>query len=212
MRLRLVAIPALLSLCLTGCRTLSNSDTVQTYAISPLTSKELPLSEPEGSKYPVQWGDTLWGIAQAFGLKIASLKSANKLSHQHHLRAGQNLFIPLPRESRRFFWPLYGQSTVTAENGLKIKSGSGSPVRAARSGRIAVATDNLSGFGKTVIIDHLDGYLTIYAGLEDMSVQPGADIRQGIVLGHLGENALHFEIRYGNKPRNAAALLPLVNS
>ena len=58
------------------------------------------------------------------------------------------------------------------------------------------------------MLDHLDGYLTVYAGLEQLLTAPGATLRQGIPLGSLGARALHFEIRYGAVPKDTLALLP----
>ena len=84
----------------------------------------------------------------------------------------------------------------------------GSLVRASRSGRVAVATQQLSGWGKTVVMDHPDGHLTVYAGLDQILVSPGTELRQGTPLGTLGSRALHFEIRYRASARDALALLP----
>lgn len=121
---------------------------------------------------------------------------------------GQQLFIPLPRETRNFLWPVRGTSQRTTASAVEIMAPSGSLVRASRSGRVAVATRALSGLGKTVVVDHLDGYLTVYAGLDHLLVDPGAFLRQGIPVGSLGAGALHFEIRYGTSPRNPLTLLP----
>ena len=71
-----------------------------------------------------------------------------------------------------------------------------------------MATRHLSGRGKTVLIDHLDGYVTVYAGLDQLLVAPDTILRQGMPLGRVGSEALHFEIRYEAKPKNALALLP----
>jgi murein DD-endopeptidase MepM/ murein hydrolase activator NlpD len=62
--------------------------------------------------------------------------------------------------------------------------------------------------GKTVILDHLDGYYTIYGGLEQLFVRPGASVRQGLPVGSLGSRSLHFEVRYGVEPKSTLALLP----
>jgi len=81
-------------------------------------------------------------------------------------------------------------------------------VRASRSGRVAVATRRLAGLGPTVILDHLDGYYTIYGGLEQLFVSPGSFVKQGIPVGSLGSSSLHFEVRYGPEPKSTLALLP----
>jgi murein DD-endopeptidase MepM/ murein hydrolase activator NlpD len=96
----------------------------------------------------------------------------------------------------------------TAATGVEISASPGSLVRASRSGRVAVAARQVSGWGKTVIIDHLDGHLTVYSGLGQILVSPGSSIRQGMPIGNTGSAALHFEIRYGSHLQNTLALLP----
>ena len=125
------------------------------------------------------------------------------------MKVGQKLFIPLPPETTRFLWPVRGSSrTSGTSHGIEIVAPPGSLVRASRSGRVAVATRHLAGWGKTVVLDHFDGYLTIYSGLDQMLVAPGAALRQGMPIGNVGSHMLHFEIRYGETPRNVLALLP----
>jgi len=151
----------------------------------------------------------LWRIARAYGLDVNALAAANRLNGANPVSIGRRLFIPLPVESNRFLWPAQGSvRSARASRGIEIVTQPGSIVRASRSGQVALATRQLSGLGKTVILDHADGYLTIYAGLDDVLVMPGTRLRQGMPLGSVGSRALHFEIRYGTTPKNALALLP----
>jgi murein DD-endopeptidase MepM/ murein hydrolase activator NlpD len=141
-------------------------------------------------------------------LTTQHLASANRLPDKN-LKVGQRLFIPLPPETGNFLWPVRGTlRSPGSSHGIDIAAPAGSLVRASRSGRVAVATRKLSGWGQTVVIDHLDGYLSVYAGLGKIHVAPGATLRQGATVGSLGGRDLHFEIRLGNSPKNALALLP----
>ena len=160
-----------------------------------------------GSYHRVRRGETLWRIARSYGLSAETLAATNRLSSAQQLTVGQQLFIPIPPESSRFLWPVRGSATV-ASQGIAIRAPSGSLVRASRSGRVAVATQRLSGLGKTVLMDHLDGYFTIYGGLEQILVSPGSYVRQGMPVGSLGSKSLHFEVRYGVEPKPTLALLP----
>jgi len=160
-----------------------------------------------GSTHQVRPGETLWRIARSYGLEVATLAAANRLADTRHLDVGQKLFIPLPKETQQFLWPIRG-TLGPSGSGVDIAAPPGSLVRASRSGRVAVATHRLSGWGKAVILDHLDGYLTVYAGLDQLLAAPGVHLRQGVPLGSLGPRALHFEIRYGTAPKDAFALLP----
>jgi murein DD-endopeptidase MepM/ murein hydrolase activator NlpD len=174
-----------------------------------LPSPTQALPSLHGSYHQVRRGETLWRIARSYGLDVRALAAANRLPSMGHLEAGQQLFIPLPSESKRFLWPVRGSlRTLSASHGVEITAPAGSLARASRSGRVAIATRRLSGLGKTVVLDHFDGYLTIYSGLDQILVGPGADLRQGIPVGRLGSRALYFEIRYGATPKNTLALLP----
>jgi len=161
-----------------------------------------------GSYHQVRPGETLWRIARCYGLDVDRLAKANRLPSAEQLRIGQRLFVPLPNDdSAQFFWPLLG-ALGPSSRGIAISAPPGSLVRAARRGRVAVATRQLTGWGKTIVVDHLDGYLTVYAGLERLLVTPGVEMRQGAPIGTIGSVPLHFEIRHGNTSKDALALLP----
>ena len=198
------SISALLAWICLGCASVPSIGTPQ--ATQPQT---LALPRLQGSYHIVQRGETLWRIAHSYGLDPNALASANRLPSTTSVSAGQRLFIPLPTERAGFLWPLRGSlRPAIGSHGIEIDGPSGSLVRAARGGRVAVAAREVSGWGKTIVLDHLDGYLSIYAGLDQLLVAPGAQLRQGMPVGSLGSAPLHFEIRYGAKPKNALALLP----
>ena len=194
-----------------GCETIPEAEVIAPPAARYPAPSSQPTPSLSGSFYTVRRGDTLWRIAHSYGLNAHQLAVANRMSSASRLRIGQTLFLPLPAESPQFLWPVRGRIGRATE-GLQIVAPSGSLVRASRSGRVAVATRHLSGWGKTVILDHFDGYLTVYAGLEQILVAPGVDVRQGLPVGSVGSGALHFEIRYGRTPKNAMALLPRESS
>ncbi len=198
MTVRLISVIGLL---LTGCAT------------APMEQTALPKTQAlpalNGSYHTVRRGETLWRIAHAYGLEPQILASVNHLPSGGQLAVGQKLFIPLPAESSHFLWPVEGRHrSAGASKGLHVSVPEGSLVRASRSGRVAVATRALSGWGNTIILDHLDGYLTVYAGLEQILIAPGASVRQGVPIGTVGSGGLHFEIRHGVHPQDALQLLP----
>lgn len=197
---QVVLFIALCALAPTGCETIPEAT---------LTPPRHAIPALQGSYYQVRPGETLWGIARSYGVDPRALASANRITPETPLQRDQRLFIPLPAETNQFLWPVRGSVVMAGPSrGVRIRAAAGSLVRASRGGRVAVATRDLSGWGKTVIVDHLDGYLTIYAGLEQILISPGAQLRQGTPLGSLGSSPLHFEIRYGAEPKNTAALLP----
>jgi septal ring factor EnvC (AmiA/AmiB activator) len=88
--------------------------------------------------------------------------------------------------------------------GLFIRSQSGQEVRAVASGRVVFA-DWLRGFGNLLIIDHGQGYLTIYGNNESVLKEVGEVVRTGDAVATVGasggnqESGLYFEIRHKGK-------------
>lgn len=112
-----------------------------------------------------------------------------------------------------FSWPVKGRvSSVFGprrrkmHEGLDIAAPKGTPVRAARSGHVIYATNRISGYGKMVIIRHVDSYSTVYAHLSKIKVKKGQFVSRGEVLGLVGRtghatgNHLHFEVRAQRVP------------
>ena len=162
----------------------------------------------------MQPGDSLWGIARDFGWEVPSLAKINRLSSPYQVAVGRRLYVPPPKESRRFFWPMRGRlsrlrrTTSSGGRSIEISSPEGMVVRAARTGWVAVAAQQLSGFGRIVILEHQEGYYSVYAGLDQLLVQPGVQVRQGNPLGIIGRAPLYFEIRNGARPADPLRLLP----
>ncbi|MBI4597337.1 MAG: peptidoglycan DD-metalloendopeptidase family protein [Candidatus Omnitrophica bacterium] len=190
-----------LVLALGGCSSVPG----RTIAV-PASAQAVP--QLAGSYHLVQRGETLWRIARDYGLTAQQVAAVNRLPNAARLHTGQRLFIPLPTESARFLWPLRGSVRSSGGVALDISAASGSLVRASRGGAVAIAAARIPGLGKTLILDHRDGYLSIYGGLDQLLVGPNMAVRQGVPIGTIGAGSLHFEIRYQTKPKNALALLP----
>ena len=127
----------------------------------------------------------------------------------------------LPRGASPFVWPVptgvvssrFGPRGETHHDGIDISSSEGTPVRAARAGRV-LYSDRLRGYGNLVILEHDDGYATVYAHNRENRTRAGAVVRQGDVIGAVGRSGktsgpnLHFEIRKDNVARNPLFYLP----
>lgn len=89
--------------------------------------------------------------------------------------------------------------------GVFIRAAEGSQVRALAAGRVVFA-DWLRGFGNLLIIDHDDGYMSLYGDNEALYKQVGDKVRAGEVVSAAGnsggnaESGLYFEVRFQGKP------------
>ncbi len=95
--------------------------------------------------------------------------------------------------------------SVLTSSGIDIQAPRGTPVRCVHSGQVAMVAA-MAGVGYMVIVDHNDGYYTVYAHLEQVNVQEEQFIEGGAVLGTVGELGslegpkLLFAIHKGKKP------------
>ena len=89
--------------------------------------------------------------------------------------------------------------------GLLLAAKTGEPVRAVAAGRVVYA-DWLRGFGNLLIIDHGEGYMSLYGHNETLLKRVGDDIGGGDTVatvgnsGGSGESGLYFELRHQGKP------------
>ena len=117
-------------------------------------------------------------------------------------------------------WPLRGPVTSPYGNrwgrlhaGIDISAGMGTPIRAAKAGRVIFA-GSMSGYGNTVIIDHGGGFTTLYAHQSRLGTGDGASVSQGQVIGFVGSTGhstgphLHFETRVNGSAQNPMRYLP----
>lgn len=89
----------------------------------------------------------------------------------------------------------------------------GTPIRAAQSGKVAAVRRDATGYGVHVRIQHADGFQTIYGHLWDFAVQVGETVQPGQVIARSDNTGnstgphLHFELRRNNVPVDPAPLL-----
>jgi murein DD-endopeptidase MepM/ murein hydrolase activator NlpD len=90
--------------------------------------------------------------------------------------------------------------------GIDIGGDHGQPVLAARSGRVVYSGSGMRGYGKTVILDHGDGFQSLYAHNSRLLVRVGQRVEQGTPVALLGRTGnatadhCHFEIRREDRP------------
>lgn len=119
-----------------------------------------------------------------------------------------------------FTWPVHGIITQFASwyhMALDIAAPYGTPIIAAKSGVVASVSTGGSwdwGYGNDVIIDHGDGYKSLYAHMEAVNVHPGQEVTGGqTVIGWIGLTGrttgphVHFEIRHNDVNLNPLPFL-----
>ena len=121
--------------------------------------------------------------------------------------------IPFSRQRGRLPWPADGEvitrfgkvrdtnyDVVLENDGIDIRANVGNPVYAVFAGNV-VFRDWIDERGNMVVLDHGNGYYTLYAHLDRFSVEKSDEVVAGQEIGKVGETGslkgsiLHFEIR-----------------
>lgn len=124
---------------------------------------------------------------------------------------------PFSEHKGKLTWPVagtllhdFGQPRVSGEikwNGVVLAAPRGREVRAVYHGRVAFA-DWLAGMGLLVIVDHGEGFMTLYGYNETILKNAGDWVAPGDVIATVGDSGgqseagLYFELRNGTKPLN----------
>jgi len=105
--------------------------------------------------------------------------------------------------SGSFVWPAQGSITsnfVWYHKGIDIANRAAPNILAADSGTVIAAGWDGSGYGNKVVVDHGNGYRTLYGHLQAIYVVPGQTVGRGSAVGKMGSTGrstgthLHFEV------------------
>ncbi len=121
--------------------------------------------------------------------------------------------------SGTFVWPannhsLSGYDYTAIHHGLDICAHLGDPIYATDNGVIVWAGPNAYGYGNLIVIDHGNGWQSVYGHLSQWNVQCGQSVYQGNLIGLAGSTGnssgphLHFEIHYKGGSVNPWTVLP----
>ncbi|WP_084820309.1 M23 family metallopeptidase [Mesobacillus campisalis] len=125
------------------------------------------------------------------------------------------------RGEGNFVWPA-GGGYVSSQmgyrwgkmhKGIDIARPSDLGIKAVDNGKVVSAGYNNGGYGNKVVIDHQNGYRTVYAHLASISVKPGQTVQRGSKIGVMGRTGdstgvhLHFEVYKNGKLVNPMSVL-----
>ena len=101
-------------------------------------------------------------------------------------------------------------------SGVDLAAGEGTPVYAADHGKVIVAEDSGNGYGKYIILDHRNGYKTLYGHNSELLVSVGDVVAKGdriALSGNTGNSTgphLHFEIHVNDEKVDPQQYITLV--
>ena len=129
---------------------------------------------------------------------------------------------PFSRLKGRLPWPAegtlrhrYGSSRIAGQlnwEGMMISAQTGAPVVAVHTGRV-IFSDYLRGHGLLIIVDHGEGYMSLYAHNQTLLKQVGDKVSGGDTIARIGTSGgqsysgLYFEIRHKGQPTDPAPWL-----
>ena len=181
----------------------------------------------------VEEGQTLWRIARAYGIELNLLIDTNRIEDPTDVAIGTRLRIPGAErvlyvepapvspdspvttedgERALFLRPLKGATLSyfgaprggRSHKGVDLKGVGGEPIQAARKGTVAFS-GSMRGYGNVVILEHADGWSTLYAHNRTNLVRSGELVREGQTIARVGRTGnastehCHFELRRRNR-------------
>ncbi len=202
--------------------------------------QEVQIPPVTGVVHKVKRGETVYSIAKKYNTDAQQIVNwpFNNFTDldTFALASGQTLVVPdgvMPEEQPvytprmiaqvglnpgdgRFIWPTQGiitQRPVSYHMALDIANSSLPPIGSADGGTVVLTEKQRYGYGWHIIIDHGNGYQTLYGHLSDIYVSPGQAVSKGSIIGRMGSTGrstgthLHFEIRKGGVLLNPLGFL-----
>ena len=195
-----------------------------------------------GVLHTVLSAQTLSEIADVYDVATAEITAVaeNGIADEDSLIIGQEILVLNPKRfsslggsggilivntgassASGLVWPVSGMITSYFGPGhplgidIDLSHAPYAPVAAAAAGAVTFAGGNpCCSYGYYVVVDHGNGYSTLYAHFSSISVVVGQYVSQGQVLGYGGNtgystgNHVHFEVKYGGNVINPMNVLP----
>jgi murein DD-endopeptidase MepM/ murein hydrolase activator NlpD len=184
---------------------------------------------PAANTYTVRAGDTLYLIARKFGVSVQTLTAVNNISNSALIYPGQTLIIngeaqetapanPTPAPDSLFIWPTTSRHIIRyyayGHQAVDIVVTTGTAVQAMAAGKIEFAGWNYNGYGNLVVVDHGNGWRTLYAHNSQLQVKTGDAVAQGDTIALSGSTGnstmphIHLEMMLNLSYINPCTQLP----
>lgn len=202
--------------------------------------QELNILPVDGAYHTVSQGENLEDIAEEYKVEPEAIAEypGNDLAAPYALQVGQKLIIPggekpyvprrvfayngnVPQGAQKgtgsFVWPMSGLITQIFWEGhraIDIGAPEGTEIVACDSGYVALAQWSDVGYGRMALIDHGNGYQTLYAHMSAYYVEAGQSVAKGEAIGRCGSTGnatgphLHLEVIKDDVRRNPFIYLP----
>ncbi len=161
------------------------------------------------------------GVLQKDESRLNGLLAALERARREEAARGGGGATPLPgsittADLGKLDWPVegtivyrFGRDTLPSGgiirwNGVGIAAPIGTPVKAVEAGKVRLV-GQFGTYGLTIVLEHGNGYYSVYSHLQSAAVKLGSTVTKGDVIGAVGgENSdygphLHFEIRGENQ-------------
>lgn len=189
--------------------------------------QHLTIPSMDGLFYTVKENDTIYSIADSYGISFEEIVDVNDLTSES-LALGQKVFIPGAKMDAAslqsamgevFIWPIKASYRITSRfgaradpftgvasnhTGIDMACPKGTAIRASMSGTV-IYSGYSNIYGNYVIIKHTDGYQTLYGHMSRILTSKGAYVSQGSTIGLVGSTGystgphLHFSVYKNGK-------------
>ena len=150
------------------------------------------------------------------------IKNQNITSRGNNIRVDNPNITQHPLDSYTYISSNFGNRSRGFHTGVDFACPGGTAVLAVKSGTVVTSTalrysnGNYKSYGESIVIDHGDGTMTLYAHMQSGSrrVSVGSSVSQGQQIGSVGStgnstgNHLHFEVWVSGRRTNPVPYLP----
>jgi murein DD-endopeptidase MepM/ murein hydrolase activator NlpD len=208
----------------------------QDFNDNPAPAKERPVVRaPKSPTYLVKKGDTIYRIGRKFGCKPDDILQANNMSDKDPLIPGRTIRVPsgvktvahvdeMPRQfsdepvssdSKSFIWPVGKIKSVKRDGDTGVRAigviiATGDPTVCSSASGVVEKIGRMRGFGNFIVIRHSGERVSVYSGLDEITVHEGDAVSRGKQIGLLSNDSkeIRFMIHRKGKPEDPLKILP----